>query len=159
MPELMRGAPTTGVRIGGDDMVRADFEEALGRTAEALAAIGSGVAGPYQECWARRDDVTLFGAFGTIEKGHADVMATLAWVASRFSDGSLVPEYDAVHVGEDTAYTVGLERGVVRVDGGAPSEITIRVTHAYRRIDGVWRIVHRHGDHPPALERRPRLDP
>lgn len=120
--------------------------------------MGAGDPRLYQECWARDDGVTLFGAFGTIEQGHGDVMATLDWVASRFSDGALVPEYETVQVGEDTAFTVGFERGVVRIDGGEPGEITIRVTHVYRRIDDAWRIVHRHGDHPPTLAARPRLD-
>jgi ketosteroid isomerase-like protein len=139
-------------------MMSAAFEAALGRTAAGLAAMGAGDARPYQACWARDDAVTLFGAFGTIERGHDDVMATLDWVASRFSDGTLVPEYRTVHVGEDTAFTVGFERGVLRVDGGEPSELAIRVTHVYRRVDDTWRIVHRHGDHPPALAARPRSD-
>jgi ketosteroid isomerase-like protein len=138
-------------------MSRNEFEAALGRTASALAAMGAGDAAPYQECWAPTEDVTLFGAFGTIERGHADVMATLDWVASRFSGGVLTPEYDVVHVDGGSAYTVGFERGVVRIDGGEPAAITIRVTHVYRRIDDVWCIVHRHGDHPPALAARPRL--
>lgn len=139
-------------------MVDDGFPQALARTADALAAMGQGIATPYQQCWAPIDDVTLFGAFGTIEHGYEDVMATLAWVASRFSDGTLVPEYDHVHVGADAAHTVGFERGVVRVDGAEPGEIAIRVTHVYRRLDdGDWRIVHRHGDHPPVLARPPRL--
>lgn len=137
-------------------MLSTEFEDALARTAAGLAAVGAGDARPYQACWAPGGDVTLFGAFGTIERGHDEVMATLEWVASRFSDGELVPEYEAVQVAGDTAYTVGFERGVVRVDGSDPSVLIIRVTHVYRRIDGVWWIVHRHGDHPPALDGRPR---
>jgi len=35
------------------------------------------------------------------------------------------------------------------VDGGEPEPMTIRVTHAYRREDGEWRLVHRHGDFLP----------
>lgn len=135
-----------------------EFPDALERTAAGLAAMGSGDPRPYQACWAPTDEVTLFGAFGTIERGHTEVMATLDWVASRFSDGALAPEYDTVQVAGETAYTVGFERGVVRVDGGEPSLLVIRVTHVYRRVDGAWGIVHRHGDHPPALGRRPRLD-
>jgi len=32
---------------------------------------------------------------------------------------------------------------------GEPRSYTLRVTHVYRREDGQWRIVHRHGDTPP----------
>ena len=40
------------------------------------------------------------------------------------------------------------------VDGDAPSPMTIRVTHIYRRFYGEWRLVHRHADFPPADQRR-----
>jgi ketosteroid isomerase-like protein len=46
----------------------------------------------------------------------------------------------------DLAYPVGIERGEVAVDDGPARPITIRVTDAYRRIDGIWRLVHRHAD-------------
>ncbi|MDQ3576616.1 MAG: nuclear transport factor 2 family protein, partial [Actinomycetota bacterium] len=32
---------------------------------------------------------------------------------------------------------------------GAEQSYTLRVTHVYRREDGEWKIVHRHGDQPP----------
>ena len=35
------------------------------------------------------------------------------------------------------------------VADGAEATYTLRVTHIYRREDGCWRIVHRHGDRPP----------
>ena len=131
-----------------------DFSKALQRTAEALAAMGSGDPEPYAALWARSDDVTLFGAWGPIEKGRDAVTRTFQWVGSRFGDGALTPTHDVVHVDGDLAYTVGSERGVVRVDGGQPFPMTIRVTHVYRRLDGEWWLVHRHADFPPADQRR-----
>jgi ketosteroid isomerase-like protein len=44
---------------------------------------------------------------------------------------------------------VGFEDVEVRVDGGAPAPMTLRVTHVLRRVGGEWRLVHRHADHPP----------
>ena len=35
----------------------------------------------------------------------------------------------------------------------APTSMTIRVTHIYRRIDGEWYLVHRHADFPPSDQR------
>ena len=52
----------------------------------------------------------------------------------------------------DLAYTVGVEQGQVRVDGGAPFLMQLRVTHVLRRVNGQWWLVHRHADFPP---RRP----
>jgi SnoaL-like domain len=50
----------------------------------------------------------------------------------------------------DMAYTVGFERMHVSVDGGPRRDMTLRVTHIYRRIDGDWKLVHRHADFPPS---------
>ena len=133
----------------------ADLERALNAVAGGLAAIGAGNGGPYAACWAASDDATLFGAWGPIEKGHDAVVRTFDWVAGRFSDGSLTPEYSVVAASGDLAYTVGFERGTVRVDGGEPQLMTIRATHIYRRVDGEWRLVHRHADFPPPDQRRP----
>jgi ketosteroid isomerase-like protein len=46
------------------------------------------------------------------------------------------------------AYTVGYEHNQVKVNGESRT-YTLRVTRVYRREDGQWRIVHRHGDTPP----------
>jgi ketosteroid isomerase-like protein len=134
--------------------VEAGLEEALERLAAALAAIGSGDPAPYAALWADGPDVTLFGAWGPVERGHADVTRTFEWVGSRFSDGALTPRHDVLHADGDLAVTVGFEHGDVRVDGGELRPMTLRVTHVLRRIDGEWRLVHRHADFPPADQRR-----
>jgi ketosteroid isomerase-like protein len=88
-----------------------------------------------------------------MDRGHDTVTTTFRWVGGRFSGGPMVPTNDVVAVSGDLAYTVGTERGTVRVDGGEPFEMTIRVTHVLRRIDGRWWLVHRHADFPPADQR------
>jgi ketosteroid isomerase-like protein len=45
------------------------------------------------------------------------------------------------------AYTVGYEHTSVSVNGGPVEPYTLRVTHVYRRENGAWKVVHRHGDH------------
>jgi predicted ATPase len=52
-------------------------------------------------------------------------------------------------------YTVGFERFNAYYDHGAVEPITVRVTHVYRREDGEWKIVHRHGDTAPADQSPP----
>jgi hypothetical protein len=51
-------------------------------------------------------------------------------------------------VSGELAHIIGFERGEVAVDGGPTQPMTIRVTHVYRCIEGVWRLVHRHADFP-----------
>lgn len=130
-----------------------DLRTALDRLTDALAAMGSGDPAPYAAMWAPGPDVTLFGAWGPIERGRADVTRTFEWVGSRFSGGALVPRYEVVHVSGDLACTVGNEEGTVQIDGGEPFLMRIRVTHVLRRVDGDWRLVHRHADFPPKDER------
>jgi ketosteroid isomerase-like protein len=130
------------------------FAGALAQVKRALAAIATGNPAPYIDCWAESDDVTLFGAWGPIERGHAQVTRTFRWVGTRFQGGELVPDNMVAFASGDLAYTVGLERGEVVVDGGARQPMTLRVTHIYRRIDGAWRLVHRHADFPPEDQRR-----
>jgi hypothetical protein len=43
-----------------------------------------GDPGPFIDSWAASDEVTLFGAWGPIEKGHKPVTETMRWVGSRF---------------------------------------------------------------------------
>jgi ketosteroid isomerase-like protein len=131
------------------------FAHARERVRAALAAMGSGNPAPYAALWAESEDVTLFGAWGPIERGRARLAETFRWVGSRFKGGALVPEDVVSFESGDLAYTVGFERGEVAVDDRPPRPMTLRVTHVYRRIDGEWRLVHRHADFPPADQRQP----
>ncbi|MFC5137852.1 YybH family protein [Actinomycetospora rhizophila] len=128
----------------------ADFLAFLDRVGAALGAVYTGDAQPYSDLWPERDDVTLFGGWGTVEQGRADVTRTFRWAASRFSDGVMEPvDYRVVAVDGDLAYTVGFERGMARVDGGEPAPMVLRVTHGFRKIGGRWWLTHRHADFPP----------
>ena len=123
--------------------------DALRREQAAEAAIYRGDPGPFKDLWSRADDITLFGAFGPCKTGWTQVSRTMDWVGSRYRDGTVHLDYEAVYEGPDLAYTVGYERGEVRLDGGSMTSQTIRVTQIYRREDGQWRLVHRHGDFAP----------
>jgi ketosteroid isomerase-like protein len=132
-----------------------DLRAALDRVAAALAAMFTGDPAPYAALWAPGQQPTLFGAWGPAEQGHDALVTTFSWVATRFSDGTTCrPRYRVVDWSGDLAYTVGFEEGEVRVDGGPPAPMTLRVTHVLRRFDGEWRLVHRHADYPPRDERR-----
>jgi ketosteroid isomerase-like protein len=131
------------------------FERARERVRAALVAMGSGNPQPYTDCWAKSDDATLFGAWGPIEKGYERLTDTFRWVGSRFKDGALVPQDVVSFESGDLAYTVGFEAGEVVVDQGPAMVMRLRVTHIYRRIDGEWRLVHRHADFPPLDQRTP----
>ena len=58
--------------------------------------------------------------------------------------GSRSARYVAAEVDGDVAYTVAIERGMLRpTDGAALAPMTLRVTHVFRRERGEWRLVDR----------------
>jgi hypothetical protein len=59
--------------------------KALQQQDAAIAAMMNGDPGPMIDSWADSDDVTLFGAWGPIEKGQEAVTGTMRWVGSRFT--------------------------------------------------------------------------
>jgi len=50
-------------------------------------------------------------------------------------------------VSGDLAYIIGFEDVANSVVGVPVQPYTLRVTHIFRRDDGVWKIAHRHADY------------
>ena len=126
------------------------FIKALDQESAIQAAMLNGDSGPMINHWADRDDITVFGGWGRTEKGHKPVTDAMRWAGSRFTGADAVDlEHLVIASSGDLAYTAGFERSHVSVDGGPRRDMTLRVTHIYRRIDGAWKLVHRHADHPP----------
>ena len=124
--------------------------KALEQETNICAAMQNGDPMPRISSWASSDDVTLFGAWRPIEKGHEAVTDAMRWVAGRFSGADAVSvAHTVIASSGDLAYTVGFERSQVSVEGSPPREQVIRVTHIYRRIAGEWKLVHRHADFAP----------
>jgi ketosteroid isomerase-like protein len=123
----------------------------LERQVAAEEAFVRGDPRPRMELWSKRDPVTLFGAIGMFESGWGKLSETFSWVASRFSDVTDFRfDVELVAVSGDMAYTLGYERFNGSIAGRPTEPVTVRVTHVYRREDGEWKIVHRHGDNPPS---------
>jgi ketosteroid isomerase-like protein len=110
--------------------------------------IHSGHTASWASAWSHHDPVTVFGAGVRARTGWDDVHRTITWVASAF-DSCETYDYHlvAADVRGDLAYTCGFERYTATRPGGAVVTTELRVTQIYRREDGKWRIVHRHGDH------------
>jgi ketosteroid isomerase-like protein len=122
----------------------------LPRQIEAETAMHNGDPAPRLAMWSERDPVTVLGAADSHRAGRDGVERVSRWIASKFSGCAEYRfELIAAGVSGDLAYTVGFERYVASFDGRPPAPNVLRVTHVYRREDGEWRIVHRHGDHPP----------
>jgi ketosteroid isomerase-like protein len=95
--------------------------------------------------WSTREPVTLFGGDGACVSGSDEVRRAFRTVVT-----GIVPcrsfDYDLVAAGcGELAYTVGYEH--VSFDPGPVEDYTLRVTYLYRRENGEWKIIHRHGDY------------
>jgi ketosteroid isomerase-like protein len=136
-------------------MIDDGFAKTVEQQAAIQGAMYNGDPGPMINCWADSDDVTLFGASATFEKGYEAVTDTMRWVGSRFTGADAVgTDHIVVASSGDLAYTVGFERSHVSFDGGPRRDMVVRVTHIFRRIDGDWHLMHRHADFPPADPRK-----
>ena len=125
------------------------LDATLPRHHAAGEAMHNGDPTLWLEMWSANDPVTVFGALGVAPKGTEEVSRNFCEVAARFSNGSDFRfEVIAAGVSGDLAYNVGYETSLVSLDGGPVGPSRIRVTHVYRRENGEWKMVHRHGDRP-----------
>ena len=115
---------------------------------DAEIAVHNGDAGPRRAIWSRNDPVTVLGAWKNAI-GQQELDELFAHLADSFSDCSSY-EFEVLEaeVHGDTAYTVGFEHTSASVNG-VPRTYTLRATQIYRRDDGAWKVVHRHGSAPP----------
>jgi ketosteroid isomerase-like protein len=117
---------------------------------DAETALHNGDAGPRFHTWSTREPVTLFGAWlnATNAIEAREVFRKLEHSFTDAVEGriSLV----AYGVSGDLAYTVHREHTTTTVNG-EQRQYVLRVTQVYRREDGTWKVVHRHGDNEAAL--------
>ena len=125
----------------------ADFlATALPRQIETESAWHQGDLDARLALWSTQEPVTLFGASGVCSSGSDEVRrvfgrAVTQIVACRSFNYDLV----AAGVSGELAYTVGYEH--TSFDPGPVQDYTLRVTYLYRREDGEWKLIHRHGDY------------
>ena len=117
----------------------------------------NGDPAPWKQNASRREDATIFGAFGGREKGWEEVGARYDWASSQFKDSGATQriEYLNTGVSGDLAFTVTIERqeGVRRADQEKAAPRALRVTQIFRKEGGAWKLLHRHAD--PLVERLP----
>ena len=98
--------------------------------------------------WSSNDPVTLFGAWFSAT-GWDEVSSIFTRLAEVMENcESYDVELVAADASGDLAYTVAYEHTTATING-VPSTYSLRVTHIYRRENGEWKVVHRHGDRIP----------
>jgi len=135
--------------------VRQEHDLPLEEYHRAGLEITNGNPEVYKELYSRGDDVTLANPFGPPVRGWPEVSARLDRAAEKYRDGEIVGfENVSTVVTPDLAYTMEIESYRARVGGAEDlATVSIRVTTAFRREDGMWKVVHRHAD--PITAQRP----
>jgi len=95
-------------------------------------------------------DASFHSPRGDSVRGAAEVARRYRADADSFLPGGTT-EIEILHqaVEGDLAFWTGFQVASVRLKGAADAvAMRIRVTEVFRRIDGSWKLVHRHADMP-----------
>ncbi len=122
-----------------------DAAEFVEQCHRALRLHTSGNPRPYLELWSDADDVSLMGGVGGHQVGLEQVTQLLTAAAKTLNYETWDAENLVTGFDETLGFTVELERLTRHVDGEL-EEMSLRATTIYRREDGEWRVIHRHGD-------------
>ena len=127
------------------DNLDADAASFLERCHDALRQHTGGNPKPFLELWSHAPDVSLMGGVGGHQVGIDEVSQLLTAAAKTLNYETWSAETLAAGFDETLGFTVELERLTRQIDGQA-EEMRLRATSIYRREDGAWRVIHRHGD-------------
>jgi len=123
----------------------ADAVEFLERCHGALRQHTGGNPRPYLELWSHAEDVSLMGGVGGHQVGIAAVSELLTAAAKTLNYTTWSAENLVAYFDDTLGFTVELERLTRQIDGET-EEMSLRATSVYRREDGAWKVIHRHGD-------------
>jgi ketosteroid isomerase-like protein len=116
------------------------------RITEAEIALHNGDSRPRIAMWSRAEPLTLFGA-AISGRGWDEIGPIFDSLGNQFSNClSYENEIVAAEARGDLAYTVALEHTTASINGAEPKPYVLRATTIFRREDGEWKVVHRHGD-------------
>jgi ketosteroid isomerase-like protein len=114
---------------------------------ESAEAYLAGDLDTYAKVLPHADDFTLMPPFGgPIRQGFVLDDETREATRSTFRGGQVEVEVDASYVTDDLAVLAVVERQRGLVGDLTEQDWSLRVTLAFRRDGGRWRLVHRHAD-------------
>jgi ketosteroid isomerase-like protein len=126
-------------------VANADAAQFMQRCHAALKEHTSGNPRPFLELWSRARDVSLMGGVGGHQVGIDSVSELLTAAARTVNYETWDADTLVASFGDELGFTVELEHLTRQIDGET-DEMSLRATSVYRREDGAWRVIHRHGD-------------
>lgn len=146
---LLNGAASAAVATKMEIIMDKEFSVFLEQFREGTQRFMNGDTSLWKKNVSQSAETMIMGAWGAYEKGWPEVSKRYDWAGARFvnSDAVLNVEYLASEVSGDLAYTVAIERAMVKLAGkNAAAPMALRVTHVFRRENGTWKLMLRHAD-------------
>lgn len=131
-----------------------DLQEFVRQAEEAADAWVRGDLNRYLDLVHHAHGFTLLAPNGGPASRHEDRAAELRTWQSSFADGEATLEHVTTHAWGDTVVLGMVERQHGRIGDRPDQDLSLRVTHVYRRNGSDWLLVHRHAD-PLASTIRP----
>jgi ketosteroid isomerase-like protein len=129
-----------------DNQTDAFLTTTVDRLTRAETALHNGNPAPRMAMWSRHEPLTLLGA-AISGRGWAEIEPIFEQLGASFADCTAYEiEVLAAEASGDLAYLVALEHTTASVNGAPPAPYSLRVTTVFRREEGAWKVVHRHGD-------------
>ena len=123
-----------------------NLDEFLARAEEAADAWVRGDMDRYLDLVHHARGFTLMAPTGGPASRHEDRASEFHGWESPFADGAASHEHVETHAWGDTVVLSMIERQHGRVGDQPDQDLSVRVTHVYRRDGSDWQLVHRHAD-------------
>jgi ketosteroid isomerase-like protein len=124
-----------------------EFRAFLAKVYDAQVELVQGRPAAFKALCSHASDVTIFGGFGSGDRGWENVESRLDWGGAQFSEGSRSHEVLNTYVNGGVGYVVQIERIRYKIPGKSEeSLLELRATMIMRREAEGWRIAHRHAD-------------
>ena len=120
--------------------------ELIATTEEATDAWMRGDIDRYLALTHHARGFTLMDPSGGPARRFEDRAETFRGWQSPFANGESRLEQVETHTWGDTAVLVAIERQHGEVGGSPDQDLSMRITHVYRREGSDWLLVHRHAD-------------
>jgi ketosteroid isomerase-like protein len=126
----------------------ASITAAIAQLHAAMAKVANGDVSAIKTLYSHSDEATSFYGWGGWEKGWQAVEQRWNWAAEQFKGGTVSYQGLTVVAADTLFYTTDIETfRMDAMDGlGKPVSWSNRVTHIFRREEGQWRLIHRHGN-------------
>ncbi len=145
------GAASTLAAACGPTRAAAEADTAVAdlvqRSALSNAALMRGDLRAYRSLISYTDDFTLMSPFGgTPSRGVDYTPERMEAMARFFRNGVFEQEIIETYASRDLVVLALIEMQNVEVGGLPAQDWPLRVTLVYCRVDGAWRLAHRHAD-------------